>query len=67
MNNNTAVELSSAEVDAIPMLAAIPLSRSVLCVECAMVYRLERRACPDCGTTQRLLLERIVNRKEGQA
>lgn len=57
------VTLDASGIAALADQATIPLDRAALCVDCETVYRTERPACPSCGTTERLLLQKVVDRK----
>lgn len=57
------ITLDASGIAALADGATIPLDRAALCVDCETVYRTERPACPSCGTTERLLLQKVVDRK----
>lgn len=60
---NEEITLDASGIAALADGATIPLDRAALCVDCETVYRTERPACPSCGTTERLLLQKVVDRK----
>lgn len=63
MADENEVTLDASGIAALADGATIPLDRAALCVDCETVYRTERPACPSCGTTERLLLQKVVDRK----
>lgn len=47
-----------------PEAIAIPLGRAALCLDCLVLYPIERQACPTCGSEGGVLVSRFLDRAE---